>query len=102
MSNSIKVGSVDTGPIHAGPFILDIGCEYATIVIPKYGRGAMAIIYEVCTPVHEDAERQRRTALLIQANEQYAKARANPSLWEEVQRERAAWETTNADGLEDW
>lgn len=51
--------------------------------------------------VEQAIEQYRRQHILDQANAQYATLRADPEAWAEVQAERAIWETTLADGLED-
>jgi len=44
-----------------------------------------------------DAARQE---LLRQTNEAYARLRDDPDAWREEEEERAAWDTTLADGME--
>ena len=60
---------------------------------------------EVGVPMHEVAakavELYRRQHLLQATNAAYAALRGDPEAWQELQAERAAWETTLADGLED-
>jgi hypothetical protein len=46
-------------------------------------------------------EEHRRMDLLRRANEAFAALRANPETWSEELQERAAWECTLADGLDD-
>ena len=46
-------------------------------------------------------ETLRRQYLLEETNRAYAALRDGPKLWGEEQAERADWETTLADGLED-
>lgn len=46
-------------------------------------------------------EAYRRRIFLESANESYATLRQNPSAWKDLLKERAAWDTTLADGLED-
>jgi hypothetical protein len=60
---------------------------------------------EVGAPMHEVVEKAvelyRRQRLLEQANEAYAALRADPEAWQQELAERAAWDATLADGLED-
>lgn len=46
-------------------------------------------------------ETLRRQTLLEETNRAYAALRDDPKRWAEEQAERAAWEATLADGLED-
>ena len=43
----------------------------------------------------------RRREFLRQTNEAYARLRDDPNAWREEEEERAAWDATLADGLED-
>ena len=45
-------------------------------------------------------EAYRRQRILTRTNEAYAALRANANLWQEEQEERAAWDITLSDGLE--
>jgi len=47
------------------------------------------------------AERQRRKEFLQAAEECYARLRKDPKAWQEELEERAVWETTLLDGLEE-
>ena len=51
--------------------------------------------------VEQAIEAYRRKRILDAANAQYAALRADPEAWAEVQAERAVWDVTLADGLED-
>lgn len=51
--------------------------------------------------IERAVEAYRRHQIIEQANTQYAALRADAVAWAEVQAERAAWETTLADGLEE-
>jgi predicted DNA-binding protein len=46
-------------------------------------------------------EQYRRQRILDAANAEYAALRADPEAWAEVQAERAVWDVTLADGLEE-
>ena len=46
-------------------------------------------------------ESLRRQMLLEETNRAYAALRSDPERWAKEQRERATWETTLADGLEE-
>lgn len=46
-------------------------------------------------------ETLRRQRMLEEANRAYAALQADPHRWAEEQAERAAWDATLADGLED-
>jgi len=46
-------------------------------------------------------ETLRRQTVLEETNRAYAAMRSDPKRWGEEQAERAAWEATLADGLED-
>ena len=46
-------------------------------------------------------EQYRRQHILDVANAQYAALRADPEAWTEIEAERALWDATLADGLED-
>jgi hypothetical protein len=50
--------------------------------------------------VEEAVEQLRRQRFLEEANQAFAALRANPEAWAEEQEERALWEVTLADGLE--
>lgn len=60
---------------------------------------------EVGAPIGDVVDRAvelyRRQRIIEQANAAYAVLRADPEAWAEVQAERAAWESTVADGLEE-
>jgi hypothetical protein len=45
---------------------------------------------------------QSRAVLALELNEAYGRLQADPVAWEEELAERALWETTLADGLDDW
>ena len=45
-------------------------------------------------------ETLRRQTLLEETNRAYAALRGDPKRWEEEQAERAAWDATLSDGLE--
>jgi len=49
----------------------------------------------------EAVERLMREDLMDRANEAYAALRADPKAWQEELDERALWEVTLADGLDD-
>ena len=49
----------------------------------------------------EALEQYRRQRLLAAANAAYAALRAQTDAWAELERERAAWDNTLADGLEE-
>ncbi len=51
--------------------------------------------------VERAVELYRRQQILEQANAAYAALRADPEAWAEVQAERALWDATLADGLEE-
>jgi hypothetical protein len=44
----------------------------------------------------------RREQFFAELNDAYARLQADPVAWEEELAERALWETTLADGLDDW
>ena len=46
-------------------------------------------------------EEYRRKCFLAEANAAFAALRAKPAAWKKEQEERAAWEDTVQDGLED-
>lgn len=53
--------------------------------------------------VLEDAvDMYRRDLFFADLDATYAKLRADPVAWEEELAERALWESTLADGLDDW
>jgi hypothetical protein len=47
----------------------------------------------------EAVETLRRQRLLEQTNAAYARLRADPDAWQEIDAERQAWDATLADGL---
>ncbi len=49
----------------------------------------------------EAIENYKREKLLEDANKAYAELQADPVAWQEELAERALWETTSADGLDD-
>ncbi|MFW6156268.1 MAG: toxin-antitoxin system protein [Armatimonadota bacterium] len=49
----------------------------------------------------EAVERLRHEDLLRRTNEAYAAIREDPEAWDELLRERAEWDCTLADGLDD-
>jgi hypothetical protein len=49
----------------------------------------------------EAIERYRRDKFLDDVNAAFARLRADPKAWKEEQAERALWDKTLADGLED-
>lgn len=51
--------------------------------------------------VDEAVERYRRDIFLEEANAAFLALRSDKTAWAEEERERAAWETTLADGLEE-
>jgi predicted transcriptional regulator len=51
--------------------------------------------------VERAIEQYRRQQILDAANTQYAALRADPEAWAEIEAERAIWDATLADGLED-
>jgi predicted transcriptional regulator len=51
--------------------------------------------------VERAIEQYRRQQILDAANAQYAALRADPEAWAEIEAERAIWDATLADGLED-
>jgi hypothetical protein len=51
--------------------------------------------------VEEAVELYRRQRVLAAANAAYARLRADPAAWADVQAERAAFDGTLADGLEE-
>ena len=51
--------------------------------------------------VEQAIEQYRRQHILDAANAHYASLRADPEAWAEVEAERAIWDVTLADGLED-
>ena len=51
--------------------------------------------------VERAIEQYRRQQILDAANAQYAALRADPEAWAEVEAERAIWDATLLDGLED-
>jgi hypothetical protein len=51
--------------------------------------------------VERAIEQYRRQLILDAANVQYAALRADPAAWAEIEAERALWDATLADGLED-
>jgi predicted transcriptional regulator len=51
--------------------------------------------------VERAIEQYRRQHILDAANAQYAALRADPEAWAEIEAERALWDATLADGLED-
>jgi hypothetical protein len=53
------------------------------------------------TALDEAIEAHRRRVFLEGLNDDFAALRANPDAWREEQEERALWEQTLSDGLED-
>lgn len=51
--------------------------------------------------VERAIDQYRRQQILDAANAQYAALRADPDAWAEVEAERAIWDATLLDGLED-
>jgi hypothetical protein len=51
--------------------------------------------------VEKAVEQYRRRQILDAANADYAALRADPAAWAEIQTERAVWDMTLADGLEE-
>ena len=51
--------------------------------------------------VERAIEQYRRQQILDAANAQYAALRADPAAWAEIEAERAIWDATLLDGLED-
>jgi predicted transcriptional regulator len=51
--------------------------------------------------VERAIEQYRRQHILDTANAQYAALRADPEAWAEIEAERALWDATLLDGLED-
>lgn len=49
----------------------------------------------------EMVKRLEYEEILRRGNESYAAVREDPDEWEDLQRERAEWDVTLADGLED-
>jgi hypothetical protein len=49
----------------------------------------------------EAVDRLWREDLLRRTNEAYAALREDPEAWEDLMRERAEWDSTLLDGLED-
>jgi hypothetical protein len=49
--------------------------------------------------IDEAVEEYRRSKIFEQANAAYAALRSDPATWEEMERERAEWDVTLADGL---
>jgi predicted transcriptional regulator len=47
-------------------------------------------------------ENYRREQFFTELNAAYARLQADPVAWEEELAERALWESTLADGLDDW
>jgi len=47
-------------------------------------------------------ENYRREQFFAELNAAYARLKADPVAWEEELAERALWERTLADGLDDW
>ena len=52
--------------------------------------------------VERAVEHYRRELFLADLNAAYARLRADPVAWRDELAERALWETTLADGLDDW
>jgi predicted transcriptional regulator len=71
-------------------------------------RTIRALAEKTNLPAHEIVERAveelRRKLLFEEANAAYAALQEQPEVWHEIERERAAWDTALADGLEseDW
>lgn len=74
-------------------------------ITEKTHRALHSLAREVGTPMAEVVDQAlelfRRQLLLNQANAAYAALRADPDGWVEVQAERAAWDATLVDGLEE-
>jgi predicted transcriptional regulator len=51
--------------------------------------------------VEQAVEQYRRQRLLAATNAAYAALQADPDAWQEVREERAMWDVTLADGLEE-
>jgi predicted DNA-binding protein len=51
--------------------------------------------------VEQAIEQYRRQQILDAANAQYAMLRADPEAWAEIESERAIWDVTLLDGLEE-
>lgn len=68
-----------------------------------------AALHELAKDLHlslqevlgQAVEQYRRRTLLEQANVAYAALRADPQAWQEELAERALWDTTLLDGLDD-
>ena len=67
-------------------------------ILRELAKEANVPIGEFLKGVIEDVQRRR---LLAEANAAYAALRNDPEAWEEEQRERALWDSTLTDGLED-
>ena len=52
--------------------------------------------------LEQAVENYRREQFFAELNAAYARLQADPAAWEEELAERALWETTLADGLDDW
>jgi len=51
--------------------------------------------------IEQALDKLMRENLIERANKAYARLRSNPQAWQEELEERADWESTIADGLED-
>ena len=51
--------------------------------------------------IDEALDKLERTNIMKQANEAYARLQKDSQAWKEEQEERALWDTTLKDGLED-
>ena len=81
----------------------------STIAIsPQTQRTIRALAEKTHLPAQEILERAvevlRRKLLFEEANAAYAALQEQPDAWQEIEQERRAWDTAQADGLEkeDW
>ncbi len=80
MSTTIRVSEKTRDILHA--LARDVGLPMAEVV-------------------EKAVEQYRRQQILDAANADYAALRADPAAWAEVQAERAVWDITLTDGLEE-
>ena len=72
---------------------------------PRHRNTVHDLARKVGVPMAEVVERAieqyRRQQILDAANAQYAALRADPEAWAEIEAERAIWDVTLLDGLEE-
>jgi hypothetical protein len=73
----------------------------SAVIHEKLRRMASRSGMSMSSTLERAVEALRRQDLLEETNQAYAAMRNDPKRWAEEQAERAAWDATLADGLED-